>query len=42
VVVKGVSARGRQMTSKPVARLSVDKPRGWDEANEDSPKGVLL
>jgi topoisomerase-4 subunit A len=42
VVVKGISARGRQMTSKPVARLAVDKPRGWDEANGDSPKGVLL
>ncbi|NLN01210.1 MAG: DNA topoisomerase IV subunit A [Lentisphaerae bacterium] len=42
VLVKGVSARGRQMTSKPIARLTVDKPRGWDAAGNDAPKGVLL
>ncbi len=42
VVVKGVSARGRQMTSKPVARLTTDKPRGWNDSDENSPKGVLL
>ena len=31
VLVKGVSARGKQMTSKSIRAISAEKPRGWDE-----------
>lgn len=40
VLFKGVSARGVQMTSKPISRVSVKKPTWWDE-NEKSPRGLL-
>ncbi|MGI6494817.1 MAG: DNA topoisomerase IV subunit A [Kiritimatiellia bacterium] len=41
VLVKGIKARGVQMTSKAIARIATDKPRWWDDA-EGSPKGVLV
>lgn len=40
VLVKGVTAKGIQMTSKAISRLVIRKPSWWDEG-EDSPKGVL-
>jgi len=40
VLVKGVGARGIQMTSKDISRLTTKKPAWWDD-NEKSPKGVL-
>ncbi|MCL1888188.1 MAG: DNA topoisomerase IV subunit A, partial [Kiritimatiellaeota bacterium] len=40
VIVKGVSARGIQMTSKDIERLAVEKPRWWQDG-EDAPKGML-
>jgi topoisomerase-4 subunit A len=42
VPVKGVSARGKQMTSKTIAKISTERPRGWEDDGEDSPKGVLI
>lgn len=39
VLVKGVSAHGKQMTSKPIKSISSEKPRGWDD---DSVKGTLF
>lgn len=39
VLVKGVSARGRQMTSKPIRSIVAEKPRGWED---DTVKGSLL
>ncbi len=39
--VKGVKARGNQMTAKAVSRVSVKKPSWWDDGN-GHPKGVLL
>ncbi len=41
VPVKGVKARGNQMTGKKISRLSLSKPRGWGDGDGD-PKGVLL
>jgi topoisomerase-4 subunit A len=41
VLVKGVAARGVQMTSKDIARISPEKPKWWEDG-EESPKGVLL
>jgi topoisomerase-4 subunit A len=41
VLVKGVSARGIQMTSKDIAKIDTQLPRWW-ENDTDSPKGVLL
>jgi len=41
VLVKGVSARGIQMTSKGISRIATQKP-GWWEDDAESPKGVLL
>jgi topoisomerase-4 subunit A len=41
VLVKGVSSKGVQLTSKAVAKLDTQKPRWW-ENDADSPKGVLL
>ena len=32
VLVKGVGARGRQMTSKAIRQITDEKPRGWDDA----------
>ncbi len=40
VLVKGVSAKGIQMTSKDIARIATKKPGWWDD-NETTPKGVL-
>jgi topoisomerase-4 subunit A len=40
VMIKGVSARGIQMTSKDIAKLAVEKPRWWED-DAESPKGVL-
>jgi topoisomerase-4 subunit A len=40
VLVKGVSAKGIQMTSKDISRLSTKKPGWWDDS-EKSPKGQL-
>lgn len=41
VPVKGVKARGNQMTGKSISKLSVSKPRWWND-DEAHPKGVLL
>jgi topoisomerase-4 subunit A len=41
VLVKGVSSKGVQLTSKAVAKLDTQKPRWW-ENDAESPKGVLL
>jgi topoisomerase-4 subunit A len=40
VLVKSVSAKGIQMTSKDIARISSRKPGWWDE-NDASPKGTF-
>ena len=40
VLVKGVKARGIQMTSKDIARITTKKPSWWDD-NDTPPKGVL-
>jgi topoisomerase-4 subunit A len=44
VPVKGVQARGNQMTMKAVERISAgpNKPRWWREEDGDGPKGVLF
>jgi topoisomerase-4 subunit A len=41
VAVKGVSARGVQMTVKEVKSVSAAKPRNWDD-KEQSPKGSWM
>ena len=41
VLVKGVSARGIQMTSKGIAKIETQKPKWWED-DAESPKGVLL
>lgn len=41
VAVKGVSARGVQMTVKEVKSVSASKPRNWDD-KEQSPRGSWL
>ena len=41
VAVRGSSARGIQMTTKPIARCSANKGSWWDESEAPS-KGVLL
>ncbi|MCQ2388230.1 MAG: DNA topoisomerase IV subunit A, partial [Kiritimatiellae bacterium] len=40
VEIRGASARGRQLTTKGIARISGSKGAWWDES-ETSPKGVL-
>ena len=40
-MVKGVNARGVQMTAKPIARLSAEKPRGWQD-EQNGPNGRLI
>lgn len=40
VLVKGVSAKGIQMTSKSIARLTTRKPSWWDDS-DTSPKGIF-
>ena len=40
VLVKGVAAKGIQMTSKDIAKIATKKPGWWDD-NETTPKGVL-
>jgi len=40
VLVKGVAAKGIQMTSKDIAKIATKKPGWWDD-NEATPKGVL-
>jgi len=40
VLVKGVGAKGIQMTSKDISRLTTKKPSWWND-DEKSPKGVL-
>lgn len=37
--VKGVSAKGKQLTSKPIAKITTERPRGWDDNTQ---KGLLL
>jgi topoisomerase-4 subunit A len=39
--VRGVAARGSQLTAKAIARLATEKPAWWDE-KEKTPGGVLL
>ena len=39
VLVKGVSAHGKQMTCKPIKSISAEKPRGWEDETD---KGLLL
>ena len=41
LAVRGASSRGRQMTSKAIARLAIEKPAWWDDSEEVS-KGVLF
>ncbi|MFZ4395550.1 MAG: DNA topoisomerase IV subunit A [Kiritimatiellia bacterium] len=41
VGIKGVSARGIQMTSKGISKIESHKPRWWED-DVDSPRGVLL
>ncbi len=40
VLVKGVAAKGIQMTSKDISKIATKKPGWWDD-NESTPKGVL-
>lgn len=40
VLVKGVSAKGIQMTSKDISKIATKKPGWWDDS-EATPKGVL-
>ena len=40
VLIKGVKAKGRQMTSKVIARIDTRTGRWWDK-NVRSPKGIL-
>ncbi len=40
VEVRGASARGRQLTTKGIARIAGSKGAWWDD-KETSPKGVL-
>jgi len=40
VLVKGVAAKGIQMTSKDIAKIATKKPGWWDDS-ESAPKGVL-
>ena len=40
VLVKGVAAKGIQMTSKDIAKIATKKPGWWDDS-ETSPKGML-
>jgi topoisomerase-4 subunit A len=40
VLVKGVAAKGIQMTSKDIAKIATKKPAWWDDS-EATPKGVL-
>ena len=40
VICKGVSAKGIQMTSKDISRITTKKPSWWDDS-EKSPKGML-
>ena len=39
VLVKGVSAHGKQMTCKPIKTITDEKPRGWEDQTD---KGLLL
>ena len=39
VLVKGVTARGKQMTSKGIKAITDEKPRGWDD---EAVKGTLF
>ena len=41
VMIKGVAARGIQMTSKGIAKIDTQKPKWWED-DAESPKGVLL
>ena len=41
VIVKGVKAKGVQMTSKSIARIAVDRPRWWKD-DAETPRGVML
>jgi hypothetical protein len=40
VLVKGVSAKGVQMTSKDISKIVSKKP-GWWNDSDNSPKGML-
>lgn len=39
VLVKGVSAHGKQMTCKPIKSITAERPRGWEDETD---KGLLL
>ena len=41
VLIKGVKAKGKQMTSKDIARIDTHPGRWWDKKAK-SPKGLLL
>ncbi len=41
LTIKGVSARGIQMTSKDIDKIATDKPRWWQD-DADAPKGMLV
>jgi topoisomerase-4 subunit A len=40
VLVKGVAAKGIQMTSKDISKIATKKPGWWDDS-DNSPKGML-
>jgi len=40
-LVKGVKARGNQMTVKPVKSITDSRPRGWDDSHV-APQGAML
>ena len=40
VLVRGASARGKQLTTKPIARIASAKGSWWDDSEPPS-KGVL-
>ncbi len=42
IPVKGAKARGNQMTAKPIARVSLTKPRWWKDADDSGQRGRLL
>jgi topoisomerase-4 subunit A len=41
VIIKGVSARGVQMTSKGIAKIATAQQKWWD-SGDNTPRGVLL
>ena len=41
VAVKGVKARGIQMTSKKISAIATSKPRWWKD-DDKTPRGIML